>query len=498
MSRDPDARYAGAMELAGDLEAYLEHRPVTARRHTLRELARLAVARNPRVAVTVATAAAVLLIATLTFVLNLKESHAETSKALGDLEVESAERLHLFGILSTRALLEQADDFQPVLDDVRAAESWLERVDQLLPRRGAYEARLADLDAGHPDAAELESTLAGMGSLAALRPKIAAWRDAAESLRARTVDAEQEAWARAREEVLADERYGGLALEPQVGLVPLGADPLSGLQEFLHVPSGAAPERDPDDGRYLVEDETGIVLVLLPGGTFLMGDDKQRGATPDHQARIEVAPFFLAKFETTQAQWMRCMESPASNFRAGNTLPDLYAYEHLPFPLIPTNPVESISWFEAKAFTERYGLRLPHEDEWEYACRAGTTTYFPYGNDEASLQGKENLRDEAATILIGTNAGGLAAWNDEFAVHAPVGTFAPNGFGLFDVCGNVSEWVEDWYEGDWIGGDDPVRKIWRGGSWYHPTFTANSSLRFYKNARFNEDWLGVRVARSLE
>ena len=133
--------------------------------------------------------------------------------------------------------------------------------------------------------------------------------------------------------IAASELYGGLTLTPQAGLVPLGPDPTSGLWEFWHVESGARPERRDETAALDTSDRLmGIVLVLLPGGTFWMGsqadDPRTRNFTPYYRHRkqtepmlVSLEPFFLSKYELTVQQWDLCdraIETPRERYALGN------------------------------------------------------------------------------------------------------------------------------------------------------------------------------------
>jgi formylglycine-generating enzyme required for sulfatase activity len=253
------------------------------------------------------------------------------------------------------------------------------------------------------------------------------------------------AWAVAWDQALPPiaERYPGLDLVPQTGLLPLGPDPHSGLWEFAHLMSGEPAQRDAG-GRLVVTGETGLVLVLLPGGEFSMGaqlsdedgdnyvdrrwlrDAGARDDIPDDFLwyegpvhRVTLEPFFLSKYEMTQGQWERIVgENPT---RSGAD-PDR--------ALAPDRPVTAVSWRSCDDITRRLGLVLPSEEQWEYAARAGTGTAWWTGNDwrDVRIVGKANLRDDH-----GGDDGepGLARVTFE----------APNPFGIVGVLGNVSEWT---------------------------------------------------------
>ena len=152
------------------------------------------------------------------------------------------------------------------------------------------------------------------------------------------------------------------------------------------------------------EERTGIIFVKLSGGTFQMGGpetepNRSRAEEPAHTAKL--SPFLIAKYEVTQEQWNRVMGTSPSR-RKGDNL-----------------PVEKVSWRDCQEFYRKTGLSLPTEAQWEYACRAGTTTAYHSGDPEAEL---------ASVGWYDKNSAGRT--------H-PVGTKKPNQFGLHDVHGNV-------------------------------------------------------------
>ena len=232
----------------------------------------------------------------------------------------------------------------------------------------------------------------------------------------------QQLWDEARAAIANPDGtpYGGLEIAPQVGLLPLGPDPVSGLWEFGHLQSGRLAERD-ELGRLAIEPETGIVLVLIPGGTFPMGaiapDDEHPLGSPnvDPEASsgwgpvVEIAldPYFLSKYEMTQAQWARIAGSNPSHFRG-----DL-------------KPVESVDWETARVILHRLHLDFPTEAQWERGARAGTTTPWWGSDDSPNWCEVENVCE----LHEGT---------------VEIRSYAPNPFGLYDILGNVSEFCRDW------------------------------------------------------
>jgi formylglycine-generating enzyme required for sulfatase activity len=199
---------------------------------------------------------------------------------------------------------------------------------------------------------------------------------------------------------------------------------------------------------YLANGET-LEMVAIPGGTFLMGSPESEKGRSDYESpqhTVTIAPFHMGKFAVTQAQYQAVMGNNPSKFKGDN------------------RPVEQVSWDEAIAFCQKLSERteklhrLPSEAEWEYACRAGTTTPFHFG-------------ETITAALVSFDRGRTVE----------VGSFPPNGFGLYDMHGNVLEWCADrWHENyrgasidgsAWIDKNTEIldSRILRGGSYsYQP------------------------------
>ncbi len=306
--------------------------------------------------------------------------------------------------------------------------------------------------------------------------------------------------------VAASRLYSGLRLVAQPGLVPLGADPRSGLFEFAHVGSGSIPTRDTGDGTLLLADDTAIVLVLIPGGTFSMGAQREDPAAPNHDPdaspdegpirSVTVPPYLIGKHEVTQSQWHRISEglNPSTYPRrphSDRTLPSRH-------------PVESIRWDESRRHLERHRLTLPTEAQWERACRAGSASRWSFGSDVALLSRYANISDRHLRLH-----GGKPTFeytdevDDGHAIHAPVQSYEANRFGLHDMHGNVMEWCLDMYA---TFGDDippappterPSRVVLRGGSWGDPARNTRSSFRIAVSPTMAMSVIGVRAAASL-
>lgn len=215
--------------------------------------------------------------------------------------------------------------------------------------------------------------------------------------------------------------------------------------------------------------QTGIVMVLLPGGTFTMGshesDPDFADENPEHE--VTLSPFMIAKYEVTQAQWTSVMGSIPSVLFKGADL-----------------PVTEISWLDCRDFCEKTNFAMPTEAQWEYACRAGTTTRFWSGDSEADLA--------------------RAGWYDQNCnrLH-PVGEKPANAFGLHDMHGSVYEWCEDIYDGEFyakpaakdknpVCTSGSVQRVRRGGSWVDVASICRSASRARMGPRYDDIATGFR------
>ncbi len=295
--------------------------------------------------------------------------------------------------------------------------------------------------------------------------------------------------------------YAGASIdlreEDIVGLVPIGRNPVSRLWEFYDLRSAWDGHCDPPElvipthdasGTIAVGEGTGIVLVLLPGGTCCLGSQASESGRPnfDPSAQsneiihtVSLAPFFMAKYEITQGQWARLW-----TFNEADRFPSFGA----PGLVSMANPVENVTWTMCDRMLPSHGLQLPTEAQWEYACRAGTTTPWSFGFDMSAVSINANISD-----------------NDSFPQHAPVGSFLSNAFGLCDMHGNVCEWCRDWLQayGEELAGEglsSLVRisfRSARGGSFQSPAELARSASRHGYDPEFRSQYLGVRCIRKL-
>jgi formylglycine-generating enzyme required for sulfatase activity len=217
-------------------------------------------------------------------------------------------------------------------------------------------------------------------------------------------------------------------------------------------------------------------MVVIPAGSFVMGSQKNTGEKPQHM--VVTRSYLIGKTEVTQEQWQAVMGNNPS-FNKGKSL-----------------PVEQITWFEIQQFIAKLRqqsakkYRLPSEAEWQYAARAGTTTEWSHGNDESKL---------GDYAWYGENSGGKTK---------PVGQKLPNAFGLYDMHGNVFEWVEDCPAKDYSGAPADGSawtahcsvfdsRVYRGGSSSSdaPILRSASRSSFYPQGR--NVIIGFRLARDL-
>ena len=317
-------------------------------------------------------------------------------------------------------------------------------------------------------------------------------------------------WARTWAEALPAIRaaYPGLDLEPQMGLLPIGPDPQSGRWEFAHLMTGDPAQRGPD-GNLVLAGETGLVLVLLPGGTFWMGAqsgdpgghnyDLQAKANQGPVHEVELHPFFLSKYEMTQGQWLRLVGRNPSEYHQG------------PLEPLLLDPVETVSWEDCSTWLARAGLALPSEAQWEYGARAGTETPWWTGPERESLRERHaaNIADHSA-IRLGAEWSDILDWpelDDGYPLHAPAGSFAANAFGLHDVAGNVWEWCRDGFDEGFYARSprlDPFTApveggnvVARGGACNYRAMFARSAYRMDYLPSFSAWIVGVRPARAL-
>jgi len=355
----------------------------------------------------------------------------------------------------------------------------------------------------------LEEFLVDPRSMASTLGSVQARLDFASALEHETIGSKADEWAAVAERVAKHPAYGGLELVPQLGLVPLGPDPVTGLEEFAHLATGKVSPRNEKSGRVELRGSMGCVLVLIPGGTFRAGaqasdpnaHNYERDARVDELPvqEINLGPFFLSKYEFTQAQWERLMGDRPSFYAVGKQPGEK--------PVTELHPVEQVSWEGSHRLLARVGLTLPTDAQWEYACRAGTTTSWYTGATAKSLIGHANIADEVGAAFRPKGWPYEKDWNDGYAAHSPVGTFSASPLGLHDMHGNVFEWVRDGWgtpepaprSGDGYRTASPAApRVYRGGSFEHRAIFCRCSWRLWLEADANNGALGFRPSRPID
>lgn len=229
---------------------------------------------------------------------------------------------------------------------------------------------------------------------------------------------------------------------------------------------------------------TQVEMLLVPPGTFQMGCSQGSVRFPCASQELPVHAvtltnaFYLGRFEVTQGQWQARMGSNPSFFQGAS------------YPDAALRPVEQVSWTSLQGFLSLTGLRLPTEAEWEFACRAGTTSPFHNGSNDDSTAG--------TIAWYGACCGGNAG----LQTHVAGGRLG-NRLGFHDMLGNVQEWVNDWFaayasgaQTNPAGPAGGTARVLRGGSWYNDTDLVRSSFRNSVAPGTASDEFGFRVARN--
>ena len=255
----------------------------------------------------------------------------------------------------------------------------------------------------------------------------------------------------------------------------------------------------------LAEGVLPLRMMQIPAGTFLMGspeDELERQEREGPQNEVTLSRFFMGKYPITQAQWRAVAALPQVE-RELKADPSRFKGD--------LRPVESVSWYDAVEFCDRLTIltnrqyRLPTEAEWEYACRAGTTTPFHFGKTITTELANYRGTDNEEYKWSGSYGDGPKGEHREETT--PVNQFeGANAFGLCDMHGNVWEWCQDHlhsnYEGAptdgsaWIEGGDADRRILRGGSWDFNPRNCRSAYRSLNGPGYDFNAFGFRVVCS--
>ncbi len=284
------------------------------------------------------------------------------------------------------------------------------------------------------------------------------------------------------------------------GLEAVGTatDPVSGL------PLEVRSEKD------------GAEMVLIPAGEFLMGSNNgDSNEKPVHKVYVDA--FYMDKYEVTVAQFRKFVEETGYRTDAekvgwacawtGNKVEkkEGASWRNPGFSQTDNHPVVDVSWNDAVAYAKWAGKRLPTEAEWEKAARGGLVgKKYPWGN-EVPNGSQGNFADKNTEFGWSDKEA-----NDRYRYTAPVGSYPPNGYGLYDMAGNVWEWVADWYDGGYYenspyknpkGPDSPYEnfsgnyRVLRGGSWHDVAGSMRAALRVSSLPGYGLSYYGFRCAR---
>jgi serine/threonine protein kinase/formylglycine-generating enzyme required for sulfatase activity len=508
LERRPERRYASASALGADLERFLRREPLDAGPPgTVYRLRKLAERYRKHLIAGLAflgLGAAASLFVTYLWLDNRqlyrKYKHLDLAVKIADLDRREKEDLH------------PADP-----DNMGALRDWLREAELVLLEQPAVANALRANPVQTLASAELKQALQSLlRQFDQLEERLHQVRRRVRWAEFLAGDSEPRRLARSRWQDFLRENTNGTvqdALNSEASstrrdLIPLGKDPASGLWEFYHLRSAwngtEAPEQLAIPTRSATgllttatSESSGIVFVLLPGGRFPMGLTTTAGQTqardrfglPNPPVReTSVNPFFIAKHELTQGQWQRLwnhgdISAAPSEYRADG------------FPGIRANhPVESVSWKSCDALLRQHSLRLPTSTEWEYACRADGIGEFGLGEQPlAALASLANVADRS--VARADQPWEHEPWDDGYLLHAPVGRYAPNSFGLHDMHGNVWEWCSDPKFRIWA--PDLPRYRFRGGSFWDRASYARAGFELDFGPEFRFHNLGCRAARSL-
>jgi formylglycine-generating enzyme len=309
--------------------------------------------------------------------------------------------------------------------------------------------------------------------------------------------------------------------------------------------TAAEPKPDPTKQ---ITNSIGMKLTLIPSGEFMMGSGESAEETvaffkknygefflrhflvedqhPQHRVGIS-KPYYLGTYHVTRGQFRQFVKGSEykTDAEKGNK-PGAFGWDaekkmfdfnekrswrNVGFEQTDEHPVVNVSWNDAASFCEWLSrkegkiYRLPTEAEWEYGCRARTTTRYYSGDDPETLAKVANVADATLKAQLPARNWTIKA-SDGYVFTAPVGQFKANAFGLCDMHGNAWQWCADWYGKDYYGKsptDDPkgpdtgAERVLRGGSYSDWPSNATSTIRLSRTPDSRGDFMGFRVARTL-
>ncbi len=248
----------------------------------------------------------------------------------------------------------------------------------------------------------------------------------------------------------------------------------------------------PDEPAALIVDSSGAEMLLVDAGTFLMGSDTaDSDERPAHMVKLE--DFYMDKYEVTNAEYRACVDSLNCSLPKNTVFYISPAYR--------SHPVVFVSWDMAAEYCAWRDARLPTEAEWEKAARGADSYIYPWGNvfDGNAL----NFCDVECTYSWADRS-----YRDRYTMTAPVGTYAKgvSVYGIYDMAGNVAEWVSDWYAKDYyanarllnpLGPDEGIYRVLRGGSWYNAKLDVRTFTRSHLRPDVAYNYTGFRCAADV-
>ena len=450
LEKEPIRRFQSVGDLAADIERHLRDQPILARPPGAWYRARKFVRRNR----TGTLAAAVALSALVFGGTSAWWNGRRAAQALERYELMSlsARVSDLTGRVRELPLEEGAEG---VLED------WIAAYQRVMTQAGRVEQAMLELERSGEDAFLLARLGALRGEIEGLEREVPFVEERlrwVRNVRQWTVEDHADRWEQARGAIRTEL---GFDLPQQVGLVPLGRDPESGLWEFHHLPSaqpGFVSPAPMDGGGFATpqawHDGFGVVFVLVPvpAGEVRLGGrtpaEIERGLSAEQRskwfsrwvnerdARLPGSCFLLSKYELTQSQWKRVTGHSAGMYgEAYARVSDWFGESW------PSHPVESVSAQWVSLVLANLGMELPSGDQWEYAARGGRGGLYWF---ESLLDGAPpaqliNCADASRLRVLPDEQMRLERWDDTWPAHAPVASMSPNPFGFYHVLGNVAE-----------------------------------------------------------
>ncbi|MAE18542.1 hypothetical protein CMK12_06375 [Candidatus Poribacteria bacterium] len=248
-------------------------------------------------------------------------------------------------------------------------------------------------------------------------------------------------------------------------------------------------KENPELAKEIIWEADGAKMVLIPPGSFEMGDHFDEGLDGDERPvhTVELDAFYMDKYEVVVGQFKKFVQQSGYSY---DRWKDVAKYS-----LGDDYPMIYVSWYDATAYAEWTGKRLPTEAEWEYAARGGLTDKkYPWGNEKNLARSYANYK----------GTGGKDTWDQQIA---PVGSFEANEYALYDVAGNVWEWCADWYGRNYyqnslaknpVGPGNGSKRVLRGGAWTSFVPYLRVSYRLNINPSIRNSYRGFRCVSGSE